>query len=121
MRDHSKWLTLSSVSYLISAGIGTVVAIRQGLRADFGGFLQAGGGSVIHDFITMNGTALSAPLIFLVLQAIFTLLLWRSGRTGLTGLAGLTVLGAIYTLGQLGRTTGSADPPTRVACPRQAD
>ena len=102
MGHEPKWLTLSSVRYLVSAGIGTVIAIQQNLRADFGGFLAAGGGTVIHDFVTMNGTALSAPLIFLVLQGIFTVLIWRPGRVGLVSVAGLTLLGGIYTLAQLG-------------------
>ena len=100
MRNYLKPLVLASSLCLMSNGLGAAVSIQRRLTADFGGFLN--GQDVIRDFIGINGTALSAPLIFLLLQAICILLTRRSARGGMTGVTGLTVLGAIYTLAQLG-------------------
>ena len=95
-----KWLVISSILFLISNIIGTVIAFQKGLTADFGGFLN--GQDILKDFLTTNGTALSAPLPFMILQFLFTLLALRMGRVGKVGVAGLVVLGAIYTIAQLG-------------------
>jgi len=53
-----KLLIGSSVGYLLSVSLGTVLAVRQGLPADFVGFgLHSQG--IVRDFVTSNGTALS--------------------------------------------------------------
>ena len=93
-------LFLSSILYLVSASIGTVVAFQQNLTANFGGILQSKG--ILSDFLIINGTALSAPLPFLVIQLLFTVLLARKGTSVRVGVIGLTVLGAFYTPAQLG-------------------
>lgn len=100
MPGRLKLLILSSVLYLVSASAGTILAIRDRLPAQFGGFL--GGNDVVLDFLTWKGTALSAPLVMLLAQIVFTALAVRAGRAGEIGIGGLTVLGAMYLLGQLG-------------------
>ena len=87
---------------LVSASIGTIVAFQQNLIADFGGFLQNQSQGIIKDFLTLNGTALSGPLPFLILQLVFTLLAPKKGKTGMVGVIGLVTLGAIYTPAQIG-------------------
>lgn len=77
MRNTLRWLVISSILYLVSAGIGTIIAFQQNLTANFGGFLN--GQDILKDFLTTNGTALSAPLPFLILQLLFTLLALRMG------------------------------------------
>lgn len=100
MRNTLRWLVTSSILYLVSAGIGTIIAFQQNLTANFGGFLN--GQDILKDFLTTNGTALSAPLPFLILQLLFTLLALRMGWAGRIGVIGLIILGAIYTFAQLG-------------------
>jgi len=95
-----KLLVLWSLCYLASAAAGTVLAINNHLPARFGGILH--GNDVAMDFLTLNGTALSAPLFMLLAQVAFTALALGSGRAERAGVAGLTVLGAMYVLGQLG-------------------
>lgn len=92
-------LLLASLGYLISASVGTSVAIATHLPAGFLGILR--GYDVGRDFLTI-GTALSPPLVMLVAQVIFTACLFGRGRVKLVGVIGLTILGACYTLGQLG-------------------
>ena len=91
---------LWSLCYLASAAAGTVLAINNHLPARFGGILH--GNDVAMDFLTLNGTALSAPLFMLLVLVAFTALALGSGRTGLVGVVGLTVLGAMFVLGQMG-------------------
>jgi len=98
--DSLKRLIMASLLYLISASAGTLLAIKDHLPAQFGGFL--GGNDVVLDFLTWRGTALSAPLVMLLAQILFTVLAVRPGSAGAIGIGGLTVLGAMYTLGQLG-------------------
>jgi hypothetical protein len=92
-------LTLVSILYLVSACGGTALSIAQYLPARAAGLLH--GNDVLMDFLTLNGTALSAPLFMLVLQAAFTVLLYGPGRARRVSIAGLTMLGACYTAGQL--------------------
>lgn len=100
MRNSLKLLIMSSGSYLVSASTGTLLAIRDHLPAEFGGFLM--GNDVVTDFLTWRGTALSAPLLMLLAQIVFTTLVVKPVRASDLGIGGLTVLGALYTLGQLG-------------------
>jgi hypothetical protein len=53
-----KLLIGSSVGYLLSVSLGTVLAQQQGLPADSAGFgLHSQG--IVRDFVNSNGTALS--------------------------------------------------------------
>jgi hypothetical protein len=101
MRAYLKPLAIVSILNLLSNSLGAFVAIRRNLLANFGGFL--GGQDVVRDFLGFNGTALSAPLAFLILEAVFILLAARGERRGgMVGVVGLTIMGAFYTIAQLG-------------------
>ena len=95
-----KWLVLASLANLVGNSLGTMLALQYNLTGDFGGWLN--GQDVLRDFLTFKGTALSAPLPFMLIQLGLTILALRPGRSGRIGVGGLTFVGAIYTIGQLG-------------------
>ena len=100
MTNSLKWLVLASLTNLVGNGFGTMLAFQHNLTGDFGGFLN--GQDVLRDFLTTTGTALSAPLPFLLIQLGLTILALRPGRSGRIGVGGLTFVGAFYTIAQLG-------------------
>jgi hypothetical protein len=77
-----------------------VISLGQNLAADWGGSLN--GQDVLRDFLGFKGTALSAPLSFMLIQLVITLFALRPGRLGKVGVGGLTFIGLFYTLAQLG-------------------
>lgn len=107
-----KGLVLSSAGFLVSGSAGALLAINTHLPARFAGILN--GNDVLHDFLLLNGTALSPDLALLLGQFILTGCALRSGRTGRVGVIGLTILGGCYTLGQLGEpiTIRAVSPTT---------
>lgn len=100
MNTTLKGLVLASPANLFSNSLGTVIAWQHNLTANFGGFLN--GQDVPHDFLTLKGTALSAPRVLLLLQLGLTGLAPRPGRSGTRGVAGVALMGAGYILAQLG-------------------
>ena len=103
MTNSLKWLVLASLANLVGNGFGTMLALQYNLTGDFGSFLN--GQDVLRDFLTFKGTALSAPLPFMLIQLGLTILALRpgrSGRSGRIGVGGLTFVGAFYTIAQLG-------------------
>ena len=100
MNNTSKWLVLASLANLVGNSLGTMLALQHNLTGDFGGWLN--GQDVLRDFLTTTGTALSAPLPFLLIQLGLTILVLRPGRSGRIGVGGLTFVGAFYTIAQLG-------------------
>lgn len=100
MSKPSSRLVLASVGCLMSASVGTWLAIQRHLPAQFGGLMH--GEDVVKDFFTWRGTALSAPFPMLLGQLLLTGCVVRGGRIGRAGVRGLTLLGGSYTLGQLG-------------------
>ena len=100
MNHPLKWLVLASLANLVGNSLGTMLALQHNLVADFGGWLN--GQDVLRDFLGFKGTALSAPLPFMLIQLGLTILALRPGRSGRIGVGGLTFVGAIYTIGQLG-------------------
>ena len=100
MTNSLKWLVLASFTNLVGNGFGTMLALQHNLVGDFGGWLN--GQDVLRDFLTFKGTALSAPLPFMLIQLGLTLLALRPGRSGRIGVGGLTFVGALYTIAQLG-------------------
>jgi len=96
MTNSLKWLVLASLTNLVGNSVGTRLALQHNLTGDFGGWLN--GQDVLRDFLTTNGTALSAPLPFLLIQLGLTIL----GGSGRIGVGGLTFVGAFYTIAQLG-------------------
>ena len=100
MTNSLKWLVLASLASLVGNGFGTMLALQHNLVGDFGGWLN--GQDVLRDFLGFKGTALSAPLPFMLIQLGLTMLALRPGRSGRIGAGGLIFVGAIYTVGQLG-------------------
>ncbi|HUF38978.1 MAG TPA: hypothetical protein VMN57_10675 [Anaerolineales bacterium] len=102
MNTSLKWLVLASLTNLVGNSLGTVIALQHNLKANFGGFLNLNGQEVLRDFLTMNGTALSAPLTFLLIQLGLTILALLTSKTRRFGVGGLIFVGAFYTIAQLG-------------------
>jgi hypothetical protein len=100
MNTSLKWLVLASLTNLVGNSLGTVIALQHNLTANFGGFLN--GQDVLRDFLTMNGTALSAPLPFLLIQLGLTVLAVLPNKTRWIGVGGLIFVGGFYTIAQLG-------------------
>ena len=65
MNHPLKWLVLASLTNLVGNVLGTTLALQHNLTAGFGGFIH--GQDVFHDFIS-TGTALSAPLTYMLIQ-----------------------------------------------------
>ena len=80
MTNSLKWLVLASLANLVGNGFGTMLALQYNLTGDFGGLLN--GQDVLRDFLTFKGTALSAPLPFMLIQLGLTILALRPGRSG---------------------------------------
>ena len=96
-----KRLVLSSILYLIWAGIAAVVAIVLNRPAQFGG--STSGLPVLQDFIHGMGKAMSPPLVWMVSQALLTWLAWNQmNRKSTWGVIGLTLFGASLFIGALG-------------------
>lgn len=93
-------LIVASSLYLINAGAGATIAIRNNLPGEFAG--KRSGKSARDDFVSGSGTALSPPLIMFVVQALCIVLARRPGRSGTLGVAGLTINGALFAIGMLG-------------------
>ncbi len=89
-----------SICYLLIAQIGSALAVIENLPAEFGGLLH--GKVVLNDFVSGLGTAISPPLIMLVIQVLFMILLLRQDSLKRIGAGGLMVLGALYFVGQAG-------------------
>jgi len=94
------WLVLASLANLVGNSVGTMLALQHNLTAGFGGFIHCQ--DLLRDFLTFKGTALSAPLPFLLIQLVLIVLALRPGRSGRIGVGGLTFVGAFYTIAQLG-------------------
>jgi hypothetical protein len=100
MNNALKWLVVASITNLAGNSFGTVIALQQNLAADWGGALN--GQDVLRDFLGFKGTALSAPLPFMLIQLMLTLLTLRPGRSRSAGIAALTFIGLFYTVAQAG-------------------
>jgi len=100
MNTTLKWLVTASLINLLGNSLGAVISLGQNLAADWGGSLN--GQDMLRDFLGFKGTALSAPLSFMLIQLVITLLALRPGRLGRVGVGGLTFIGLFYTLAQIG-------------------
>ena len=99
MHTSLKWLVLASVVNLVGNVLGTILALQNNLISDLGGSFH--GQNVLQDFLGTTGTALSAPLPFMLIQLVFTLLVLRAGRFRIIGVGGLIFFGLFYTIAQL--------------------
>ena len=97
MDRNTRKLLIVSVLYLINAGLGTALALRDDIPAEFAGIRT--GKPVWRDFVTLWGTGLSAPLFMLVAHALFIILAGRGVRAGEVG---LRVNAAVFIIGMLG-------------------
>ena len=104
MSNSLKWLVLASLTNLVGNTFGAMLALQHNLAGDFGGFLN--GQDVLRDFLGLKGTALSAPLSFMLIQLGLTILTLRPGRSGRVGVGGLAFVGLFYTLAQAGEPIG---------------
>ena len=100
MNASVKSLVWASIVNLVGNGLGAIIAIQHNLISDLGGTLH--GQDPLRDFLGTQGTALSAPLLFMVIQLVFTGLALRSGRSRTIGVIGLTLVGLLYTPAQAG-------------------
>lgn len=98
-QTNRKWLTISSVFYMIFAFIGAGVAIAENRPSDPGGWST--GLPALQDFLYGNGTAMSPPLYMIVVVLIFTLLASRNDRWRKVGIGGLTICGLLFSIGML--------------------
>ena len=100
MKPPVKWLITASIVNLLANALGTIVSLQRNLAADWGGSLN--GQDVLRDFVGLKGTALSAPLSFMLVQLFLTWLAQRPGGSGTIGIGGLIFIGLFYTLAQAG-------------------
>ena len=92
-------LIITSILYLFTAIIGTLIAVRENLpsRTFIPAFIT--GKPALEDFLTGSGTALSPPLYFCLVAILLLILACMSNRLAIVGIAGLTFLGAIFLFG----------------------
>jgi len=86
-------LVVTSILYLVNAGIGTVLAVKENLPSVT--FITSGK-PALEDFLTGNGTALSPPLYLCLIVVVLLILAWQSKRLGMIGVVGLTMLGVLF-------------------------
>src|SRR2546421_11560764 len=95
-------LVVTSILYLVNAGVGTVLAVKENLPSVT---FMTTGKPALEDFLTGNGTALSPPLYLCIIALLLILLALQSKRPGMGGVVGLTILGAVFLLGEFAETT----------------
>jgi hypothetical protein len=100
MNTFLKWLVAASLANLVGNCLGTVIALQNNLAAELGNVPNSQ--TVLQDFLGLKGTALSAPLSFLLVEVALTLLALQPGWLGRVGVAGLPFLGLFFTLAQAG-------------------
>ena len=91
-------LVVTSILYLVNAGVGTVIAVKENLPSIT--FITSGK-PALEDFLTGNGTALSPPLYLCIVALLLILLALQSKRPGMVGVVGLTILGVLFLLGEV--------------------
>jgi hypothetical protein len=91
-----KRLITSSVLYIGIILIGAVIAIIENLPAEAAGLNS--NAPVWQGFLYGNGTAMSPPIYWLIVQAILTALAPRRGLWGTVGIIGLIVTGLLFSI-----------------------
>jgi len=95
-----KLLIISSILYIVISIIATGMAISENRPAEFGG--TSTNLSVVQDFLYGQGTAMSPPLYWLVIQALLTIIATRRNFWGVVGVTGLAIFGLLSGIGALG-------------------
>jgi hypothetical protein len=85
--------------------VATCVALAVNLPSQFGGV----GEDATPEFVS-RGTAISAPVLPLVLLAIAALLALRRDRWGVVGTVAICVLSAFFVIGSLGEAVAEPTP-----------
>lgn len=86
-------LVVTSILYLVNAGVGTVIAVKENLPSMT--FITSGK-PALEDFLTGNGTALSPPLYLCLIVVLLLILACLPKRLGMIGVVGLTILGVLF-------------------------
>lgn len=86
-------LVVTSILYLVNAGVGTVIAVKENLPSMT--FITSGK-PALEDFLTGNGTALSPPLYLCLIVILLLILACLPKRLGMIGVVGLTILGVLF-------------------------
>lgn len=97
------WLLLVAAFLWVEVWIATAVAVRKGLAYGFGG--EGNPDDVWGDFLQGGGTALSPPLLIVVVFGVMILLATRTGWPGKVGAIGLTLLAALFLITIIGEPT----------------
>ena len=95
-----KLLTVSTILYMLLALLAGLVAIDQNLPGEFAG--SHTGLTAAQDFLYGMGTAISPPLLTLLLQLALLMLTPRDDRWGTLAVLGLALIGLLTFLGALG-------------------
>jgi hypothetical protein len=86
-------LVVTSILYLVNAGVGTVLAVKENLPSVT--FITSGK-PALEDFLTGNGTAISPPLYMCLIVVVLLILACLPKRLGMIGVVGLTILGVLF-------------------------
>ena len=86
-------LVVTSILYLVNAGVGTVLAVKENLPSMT--FITSGK-PALEDFLTGNGTAISPPSYMCLIVVLLLILAWQPKRLGMIGVVGLTILGVLF-------------------------
>ena len=98
-------MAVAALVVLAEQLVATCVALAVNLPSQFGGV----GEDATGEFVS-RGTAVSAPVLPLVLLAIASLLALRLDRWGVVGTIAICVLSAFFVIGSLGEATAEATP-----------
>jgi hypothetical protein len=95
-------LIMVAVLVLALHSIGTAIAIVRKLPADAEVLgVTCDPNTMLTDFLLLCGTALSPPLILMLVLVLFVFLCPRTDRWGTFAVGGITVLGLLFTFGAL--------------------
>lgn len=94
----------AALALLVLAVVGTAIGIAARLPYQFGGIGEPS--RVGEDFVT-RGTAVSPPVVALVILAIAIVIAMQRGLVGRLGSALLAILAAVFFIPTLGEITGA--------------
>jgi hypothetical protein len=95
-----KLLTACTILYMLIALFAGLVASTQNLPGEFGGIRD--GLTAAQDFLYGMGTAISPPLLTLIMQFVLLMLAPRKDRWGSLGVLGLAITGLLTFIGAFG-------------------
>lgn len=117
--DARRWLLVTAVLLWIETWIGTLVAVHKKLPYGLGGHGHPN--DVWGDFVSGGGTALSPPLVIVIVFAVLIVLATRRGWVGVVGAVGLALLGLLSVATIIGEPLARRVlTPSHVAFPETA-